>query len=70
MTKPLLQFMRKALARLTHPGRASHGEPAGAQAQAAAVRAMAYALRASDPGFARELYAVAYHHELQASRVR
>ena len=70
MTKPLLQLMRFALARLTHPGQAARRRPAGAHAQAEQVRAMAYAVRTSDPGFARELYAVAYHHELLAARVR
>lgn len=70
MTKPLLQFMRFALERLTDAGRAARRQPAGAHAQAEQVRAMAHAVRTSDPGFARELYAVAYHHELLAARVQ
>lgn len=72
MTKPLLQLMRFALERLSHPDRTArrqpqHRAPRDAHAQAEQVRAMADAVRTSDPGFARELYAVAYHHEMLAS---
>lgn len=46
-----------------HAGRAARQTPSDPAAEAAAVRALAYRHRRTDPGFAADLYAAADRHE-------